>query len=502
MMKSIVLLIMLSTVHLVVAQQRARWVVKPKYESVSAFSEGVAAVKQNGKWGYVNSNGKEILPAAYELAYPFSDGVGVLAAADNTLLAIVDNTGRLTPIREKLKTDSRFAIFSDGLLLVYNGRKWGYLNKEGRLAIECKYASAQPFSEGLAAVLLSEYWYYIDTNGETRVRPDDKRGIYWAMGFHEGRAAVLYKNGMGYIDRNGRELNYRFPQMTPPPDAASYKKESLTCREGELYFDAKSRITAFVNNRGGKTAFMLPDEQENQPNIRKAANSKFGVIAFDDAFVANISLLTDTVASVFGKPAALSYVLANVSPSEIENLEVKINGTSVPIPASIAPGEKVKLTHSLDMTDEKEIEVKELLFTLSEYGLPAGEYRKRIVLKNIPAIRIEIPDASVSVKKGQSTYPLNIRIVNLSPLSVNNVSVFVGDQKKIIDYLNDGESRDLVFNLPVKLQDVEVIVKPPQTPFIAKSKRISIKVQEEIQKTPVNDVGLSKQIEIGKTHKK
>lgn len=492
-MKS-VLLIMLLAAHPLLAQ-KARWVIKPKYDSVSAFSEGVAAVKLNGKWGYVNSDGKEILPAAYELAYPFSEGMGVLAAADNTLLAIVDKTGSLITIKDKLKIDNRFATFSNGLLLVYNGRKWGYLNTGGYLSIACKYASAQPFSEGLAAVLFSEYWYYIDTNGAAVVRPNDRRAIYWAMGFHEGRAAILYKNGMGYIDRNGRELNYRFPQMTPPPDAASYKTETLVCREGELYFDTKSRITSFVSGGGVITDFMLPDGSEDLlPDIRQAANSKFGVVAFDDEPVANISFLADTIGSVLGNPATLSYVVANTSSSEIENLEVKVNGMLVSTIPSIEAGKKLTLTHPLDKTNEQEIEIKDLLFSLSEYGLPVGEYRRRVVLKNMPTIQIEIPDAPVFVRRVQASYLLNIQIVNLSSTSINNVSVSLGNQNRVID-LRSKESKELQFNVPSSVQLVNVIVKPPRAPLISKSRRMNIRITEESQTRELPDTtGLSKQI--------
>lgn len=493
-MKSIVLILLLAVQPLLA--QQARWTIKPKYDSVSAFSEGVAAVKQNDKWGYVNSDGKEILPPTYEQAYPFSEGIGVLSASDNTLLALVDKTGKRITIKEKLKIDSRFATFGNGLLLVYDGKKWGYLNAEGKLAIACKYAAAQPFSEGLAAALFSEYWYYIDASGATAVRPNDKKIVYWAMGFHEGKAAILYKNGMGYIDRNGKELNYKFPQMTPPPDAASYKRESLACKEGELYFDARSRITAFVSNSGVKTDFMLPDRPEVLPDIRRAANSKFGVVAFADHPVAELSLLADTVASVFGNPGALSFVVANSSPSEIENIEVVVNGRLIATIPSIGAGEKQTLSLPLDKAnEEEEVEIKDLQFSLSEYGLPIGEYSRKAILRNMPAIRIEIPDAPVLVRKGQASYPLAVRIVNLSSEPVREVSVAVENQRKTAT-LGGEEAQVLQFSIPSSVQLVHVRVKPLRAPLISQSKRINLRITEEAQtrELPGDTTGLSKQI--------
>ena len=49
-----------------------------KYDDVWSFSEGLACVKLNGKCGFIDKSGKEIIPCIYDVAYEFSDGlVGV-----------------------------------------------------------------------------------------------------------------------------------------------------------------------------------------------------------------------------------------------------------------------------------------------------------------------------------------------------------------------------------------------------------------------------------------
>jgi hypothetical protein len=491
-MTRIILLILMLTVHPLFAQ-KGRWAVKPKYDQVSAFSEGVAAVKSNGKWGYVDSSGRDILPAAYEIAYPFGEETGVLATADNTLVAIVDKTGKLTPIKAKLKIDPRFPTFGDGLLLVSNGRKWGYLNKSGAIAIDCKYISAQPFSEGLAAVLFSEYWYYIASDGSTKVRPSDKREIYWAMGFHGDRAVVLYNNGMGYVDRDGGELSYKFPSMTPPPDAESYKGKSLACSEGVLYFDAKSRATLFVSAKGVETRFIAPETGGDWPEVREAGNSKYGAVVFDNASLAAVSLPSDTFVSVFGNPATLGYTVTNVSSSEIENLEVSINNRKVSVIPSIAPGERQEFTLPLDKTGDEDTETHELRFSLLEYGLTAGEHTASVTVKDQPSIRIDIPVAQVSVEIGQASYTLPVRVVNLSVMPVNKVSVSVGNQNRIVD-LGSRESVELQFSIPASVQTVNVIAKPPRTPFVSARKQIIVRRTEQQRELPPDTIVLSKKI--------
>ena len=47
----------------------------PIYDDVWLFSEGLAAVKKQGKWGFIDKAGKQIIPFRYEAANTFSQGV-------------------------------------------------------------------------------------------------------------------------------------------------------------------------------------------------------------------------------------------------------------------------------------------------------------------------------------------------------------------------------------------------------------------------------------------
>ena len=49
--------------------------VKKKYNNIFDFSEGLASVELNGKWGFINKTGKEVIPLKYDDAYPFSEGL-------------------------------------------------------------------------------------------------------------------------------------------------------------------------------------------------------------------------------------------------------------------------------------------------------------------------------------------------------------------------------------------------------------------------------------------
>ena len=47
-------------------------VLEPAYEDARSFSKGYAAVKENGKWGYINTDGEWLIPAQFETAGPVS----------------------------------------------------------------------------------------------------------------------------------------------------------------------------------------------------------------------------------------------------------------------------------------------------------------------------------------------------------------------------------------------------------------------------------------------
>ena len=92
------------------------------FDEVRAFQDGPAAVKRNGKWGYVDTNGDMIIDFTYEDATSFSNGLA--------------------------------AVKIDGL--------WGYIDSCNVVVIEPSYRAAGSFSEsGIAPVMAGDKWRYI-----------------------------------------------------------------------------------------------------------------------------------------------------------------------------------------------------------------------------------------------------------------------------------------------------------------------------------------------------
>lgn len=163
----------------------------PGAEDHQAFSEGKAAVKMDGKWGYIDRSGTWVIEPHFLDARAFSDG--------------------LAPVRQETLVETE-----DGGLKEM--KRWGFINVEGEAAIDWQFHQALPFSEGLAAVAVAvpdehEYdWGYIDRDGNYVIEPQYrsyKKEEDSVESFHHGLASVKDRNegihalGEKIINREG-----------------------------------------------------------------------------------------------------------------------------------------------------------------------------------------------------------------------------------------------------------------------------------------------------------
>ncbi|MGI6028053.1 MAG: WG repeat-containing protein [Candidatus Heteroscillospira sp.] len=114
-------------------------IVSPKYEAVGNFSDGLAAVKQDGKWGYIDESGKMAISPRFDYAGQFSEGVAVVAELKETVhgegteyeytdiyyeLNLVDTDGNVTELYYLLGEDTREISYGDFDYLVEAGANW------------------------------------------------------------------------------------------------------------------------------------------------------------------------------------------------------------------------------------------------------------------------------------------------------------------------------------------------------------------------------------------
>jgi hypothetical protein len=163
---------------------------------------------EGGKWGFIDRTGRFRIPPRYNGAGRFSEGVAYawFWAGERRKDGIVDANGRFTGLPEV--NDYQF-IFHDGLARFQTpsglARKYGYMDKTGRVVIPPQFQNSGHFSEGLAwvSVLKEGKWLYgfIDKTGKIVIEP---QFVHQPGDFVDGLAKVMGQTRVGFIDRAGR----------------------------------------------------------------------------------------------------------------------------------------------------------------------------------------------------------------------------------------------------------------------------------------------------------
>lgn len=183
-------------------------VIPCRYDDGLSFSEGYAVVAKNNKYGYINTKGEQVIPFIYDSAESFNEGFAAVNKGGDALgtWGFVNTQGREVISCEYYRSGSGVIGFHDGLSAIMRsdkGWKSGYINTEGIEVIPCKYDEVRDFHEGCAAVCRNGKWGYINTKGEEIIAcVYDK-----AENFNNGIAAVFYilqgHYFCGLIDKQG-----------------------------------------------------------------------------------------------------------------------------------------------------------------------------------------------------------------------------------------------------------------------------------------------------------
>lgn len=129
------------------------------------------------QFGFVNMEGKEVVPCIYPKAERFKEGMALVMNSSG-LYGFVDTTGELAIPCTLKRADS----FCNGFATFVGESGVGFINKKGEVVIPAVYMEVDDFYEGLCAVKNTENkWGCIDTKGNT-VIPFDYEEISACFG--------------------------------------------------------------------------------------------------------------------------------------------------------------------------------------------------------------------------------------------------------------------------------------------------------------------------------
>ena len=132
------------------------------------FSEGLTPVKSrvNNKYGFIDKKLNVVIPFSFKMARPFSDGMAAVQNEDGNW-GYINTQGKLIIPFVYSRTPSRF-MYGFARVESSNGL-WGYINKENKIVIPPKYEHGTVFYKGYALVRenYNQPALLIDSTGST-----------------------------------------------------------------------------------------------------------------------------------------------------------------------------------------------------------------------------------------------------------------------------------------------------------------------------------------------
>jgi hypothetical protein len=186
-------------------------VIPAQFDDARDFSEGLATVKIGDKYGCIDSIGKVVIPPRFDFIYEFKHGLAEITL-DRLEKGKIDKTGKIvtppsSPRPTPLGDDNRDPnLDRDVLTLIEQKGKYGYEDGNRKIVIPARFDfAADRFVEDMAWVQVKGRIGYINNKGKTIVPPQfDYPGGYGVGNFDGGLAKVCLQSKCGYIDKIGK----------------------------------------------------------------------------------------------------------------------------------------------------------------------------------------------------------------------------------------------------------------------------------------------------------
>ena len=210
-----------TTGHFGYINKKGAWLIPPKFAYAGEFGEGYAYVENydGTVGGLLNVDGeftKLCIQDGTARDMVVSDGallcqtygdrnsetVSTFITTDNKLLPVNNNPVTISAPNYPFQNAKSF---NEGLACVQRGNLWGYLNKDGEVAIERQYKNAYSFSGGCAVVVKNDDSFgLINKNGEEVSEFIHIPGYQFTGEYHQGLYRIKSEDGWNLCDETGK----------------------------------------------------------------------------------------------------------------------------------------------------------------------------------------------------------------------------------------------------------------------------------------------------------
>jgi hypothetical protein len=155
-------------------------VIKPIYDNAEMFSEGFSTVSIGKQYGVIDEKGNYVLPLR-DIEYLGSVHNGLASFRANGKYGFIDIKGR-----QIIKPQFDWVgDFSEGLCVVRNDNgkigsgKYGYIDTTGKVVVDLKFQYGNNFENGQAKFEMNNLWGAIDKTGKVVIEPTHQYTSGW-----------------------------------------------------------------------------------------------------------------------------------------------------------------------------------------------------------------------------------------------------------------------------------------------------------------------------------
>ena len=277
---------------------------------LTGFSQGLCAIKLNGKWGYMDKTGKIVIEPIYDFARVFTqDGISrvrkgnenmfidktgkCITSVDKTLSGMVHNRALVVLDGEKclidrngckicnIDCDKIYSFEDDFMATIISNGKAQKIDTMGNVVLKTDYGYIGTFNENIALAEHKDRWGLIDINGNEVVKlehsgfysNDNNDNIYIFYDYNKSSQLVL-----SYYDKNGTLLWKDIPSRS-----VSKPQFYPTREEFVEYFDANISILDPIEGIYYVTYKDYYQDRNNYSNIGlNRSNSTFYAIVREE----------------------------------------------------------------------------------------------------------------------------------------------------------------------------------------------------------------------------
>ena len=215
-----------------------------KYDELYEFHEGLARVCKDKKFGFIDKLGNEIISCKYDDAKDYDKGISIVTLGDKKG-AINQQGDMVIPC----KYDNINLCKDDSLAAAFINETSGFIDLEGNVVVPFDYEYCGTFSEGLADVRKNGLIGFVNRNGKL-VIPCKYNNLYNDCGFSEGMVGVSIDGKWGYIDKNGNIIIPFQTGLTGAPFSSGLSMRYRTKKNGSLIVHETACEGAFIYKNG------------------------------------------------------------------------------------------------------------------------------------------------------------------------------------------------------------------------------------------------------------